>query len=47
MNCGLLEMSLCAKKHVGENRPKGHCSGGGKVVLEMTEKYAGVSYLFS
>jgi hypothetical protein len=47
MNCGLVEMSLCANNMLGRTGQKGICFGGGKVVLEMTEKCAGMSYLFS
>jgi hypothetical protein len=32
---------------LGKTGQKGICFEGGKVVLEMTEKRAGISYLFS
>jgi hypothetical protein len=36
------------KKNVGgEAGQNDICFGGGKMVLEITEKYTGISYLFS
>jgi hypothetical protein len=47
MKCRLVEMSLYALKKCWEKRAKRtSVLGGGRVVLEITEKHAGISYLF-